>query len=300
MSRKNRSKTRRVFRQERSRRPWLIWAVGVLVIVGVVVLWYMSQGARTSVGATASSEIKPVGSIKAADYHSLAFSPTDPTTVFFGHHNGIMQSKDGGRSWQPAIERANFDAMILGASAGTLWMAGHNVFYKTTDRGGSWSEVPPANLPGLDLHAFAVSPKDPNILYAFAVGYGLFRSSDEGRSWEPLGAGAPSQPFALAVGGDPEVLFVGTEQGIVRSEDGGRTFSPPRAVGGQPVMALAVTPQGDQLFAGTPKGLYRSSDGGRNWARTSYDGAVAAVAVAPTTPPQIVLVDRQGKVFATS
>lgn len=33
-----------------------------------------------------------------ADFHALAFGPTEPDVVFFGHHNGVMRSQDGGRT----------------------------------------------------------------------------------------------------------------------------------------------------------------------------------------------------------
>lgn len=49
-------------------------------------------------GSGASSLIK-VGSVHALDYHSLAFSPSDRNTLFFGHHSGIMESQDGGKTW---------------------------------------------------------------------------------------------------------------------------------------------------------------------------------------------------------
>ena len=36
-----------------------------------------------------------------ADVHSLAFDPDDPDRLFFGHHGGLLESRDGGRTWQP-------------------------------------------------------------------------------------------------------------------------------------------------------------------------------------------------------
>ena len=36
----------------------------------------------------------------------------------------------------------------------TIWLTGHHVFKKSTDAGATWSNVRPAGLPTLDIHAF--------------------------------------------------------------------------------------------------------------------------------------------------
>lgn len=284
-------------RHPTSSRRYLLGAAAVLLAAGVG--WLVLQRAQATGTPPAGGRFQQLGTVQAADYHSLAFSPTDPNVLFFGHHNGIMQSADGGRTWRAAVDRPNFDAMVLGvspASPDVLWMAGHNVFYQSRDGGKDWAEVR-SNLPGLDLHAFAVSASDSNLLYAFAVGYGLFRSADGGETWEPLGAGAPRVPFALATGGTAGTLYVGTEQGVAISRDRGQTFTSPVRVGGAPVTALAAAPNGQLIYAGTPQGLYRSADGGQSWIKTGYSGDVAALALQPIDPERVVLVDTKGRVF---
>ena len=48
--------------------------------------------------------------------------------MFFGHHNGVMRSDDGGRTWKPLVDRRGFDAMQLAtagqANARRLYLAG--------------------------------------------------------------------------------------------------------------------------------------------------------------------------------
>ena len=306
MTQSRRATTRQHARQRArsNRRPgigrrYLLGAAAVVLVAGVA--WLVLQQARSS-GTSATAGFQQLATLQAADYHSLAFSPTDASVLFFGHHNGVMQSGDGGRTWRAAVSRSNFDAMILAASAANpdvLWMAGHNVFYQSRDAGGNWTEVR-SNLPGLDLHAFAVSGSEPNLLYAFAVGYGLFRSTDAGETWDPLAAGAPRASTALATGGTSGTLFVGTDQGVTMSSDHGRSFTPAIRVGSAPVTALAATPNSDILYAGTPQGLYRSADSGQSWIKTGYGGDVAALAVQPTDPERVVLVDSKGRVFGGS
>lgn len=290
----------RAHRRSGASRWYLPGAAALVLAFGLA--WLVLQRAQSSSTSVAGTGFQQLGSVQAADYHALAFSPTDPTVLFFGHHNGVMQSSDGGRSWKAAVSRPNFDAMILSASPASpnvLWMAGHNVFYQSRDSGANWTEVR-GNLPGLDLHAFAVSPSEPNLLYAFAVGYGLFRSTDAGETWEPLAGGAPRAPTALAAGGTGETLYVGTDQGVVMSRDRGQSFTAAVGMGAAPVTALAAALNSDVVYAGTPQGVFRSADGGQSWIKTGYGGDVAALAVPPTDSERVVLVDSRGRVFGSS
>jgi hypothetical protein len=149
---------------------------GVLAAVGFVVL--SGGGTQTVGGATVWA------TLGTRDVHSLAFDPSDAQHLYFGHHNGLLESRDGGRTWQPTA-LSGADAMNVRTGTGpALQIAGHNVYMETADGGRTWTDVP-NDLPGLDLHAFVVDPTDPSHTWAWAVGFGLFESTDRGRHWEP-------------------------------------------------------------------------------------------------------------------
>ncbi len=293
------------------RTPWALYGgVAAFALLAIAVVGFVMRGSGGATQATtgvapgaspaaaAEGGLRQVGSIRAADYHSLLFSPAEPTTLFFGNHNGIMRSGDGGRTWGNLVERSNFDAMILGANPASpevVWTAGHGIFSRSNDGGKNWSPFK-TDLPGTDIHAFAVGSANPNVLYALVVGSGLFRSADGGASWQARGA---PPVIALATGGTPETLYVGTQQGILISRDGGESYSSPVPVGGSPVVALAAAPAGGVVYAGTPSGLYRSDDEGATWIQAGYGGNVAAVAVHPVDSARVAVIDGQGKVFAS-
>ena len=81
----------------------------VLVLLAAGALAARSWTASRDAGGAASRE--PIAVLRTGDFHALAFSPDDPNVVFFGHHNGVMRSDDGGRTWRPLVERRNLDAM---------------------------------------------------------------------------------------------------------------------------------------------------------------------------------------------
>ena len=80
--------------------------------------------------------------------------------------------------------------------------------------------------------AVAVDTSDPTRMYVGTWGGGLWRSTDAGRNWEPVGKEISyAEISAVAVdrmgNGSPAVVYVGTEPSTMsRSEDGGDTWQP--------------------------------------------------------------------------
>jgi len=260
-----------------------------LAVVGIV--WRMGAQRGGAGGVLATS-----------DFHALAFSPTDPNTVFFGHHNGIMRSTDGGRTWAALVDRPNFDAMGLAVSRANprqIFLAGHNIFQVSMDGGASWQPVA-HNLPGTDIHGFAMSPDDPNRLFAMVAGQGVFQSTDGGRTWQPLGGQLPKDVMALAIGGGtPALLYAGSmSAGVLRSSDAGQSWAPAmQGMGAGGVYTLAVSPAAPQtVYAAGDGGLFKSTDGGNTWSKLAFPGAnVVTLAISPAQPNLVLAISVQGQ-----
>ncbi|MCI0344897.1 MAG: hypothetical protein L0221_05550 [Chloroflexi bacterium] len=293
------SRNRASNRASRRHRPapapsWRTWRgalVGVVALgaIGVVGFALVSGGgAQTVDGATAWA------TLGTRDVHSLAFDPADAQHLYFGHHNGLLESRDGGRTWQ-ATGLGGADAMNVQPGSGpALQIAGHNVYMETADAGRTWAPVP-NDLPGLDLHAFAVDPADPAHAWAYAVGFGLFESTDRARHWEQRQPG-DWPVLAVTRGSDATALIGLSGSGLGVSADGGRSWQPLATPAGQ-IASLAAAPDGSALVAGTTRGLYRSTDGGRSWQATGFGGVAITVAVAPTDPRSIAVVDDKTRFF---
>jgi hypothetical protein len=260
----------------RQRRLLCGGVVGVAAIAFIAGALFLRSGGKSQGGATG------LAVLHTPDYHALAFSPTDRNVVFFGYHNGVMRSDDGGRSFHSLVSRSNLDAMNIAVSpsnAQQVYLAGHNVFQVSSDSGASWQPMT-TNLPGTDIHGFSMSPDDPTHLTAFVVGYGIFASPDSGRTWQHLAGRVPSDVMSLtSAGGTPETLYAASMgSGILRSTDGGATFTPVAATIGRTVYTLAVDPTNrTTVYAGVEGGLYKSTDSGTNWSKLPYPGVNAAV-----------------------
>lgn len=273
-------------RQGRPGWMWLLGAVTVLVAGGALAFVLI----RPAIEGTPV----PWAELGTADVHSLAFAPDEPEHLFFGHHGGLLESRNGGRTWRPTALRGSDAMNVRTGSGGLLQVAGHEVYLESRDGGQTWEPVP-NDLPGLDLHAFVSAPADPAHAWAFAAGHGLFESTDAGRHWELRAAG----PFgSLAIyERDGQPILVGLGQaGLARSEDGGRTWQPLSTPGGQ-LTTMAASDDGGVLYAGTTEGLMRSTDGGVTWNATGFERAALAIAVAPGDADAIAVVDDASRFF---
>lgn len=208
------------------------------------------------------------------DVHSLAFVGDDTRHLLFGHHGGLSESRDGGRTWQalPTSE----DAMGMRPAAdGSIVIAGHDVFTASRDGGRTWTPIS-ADLPSLDIHGFARDPADPARMWAYLATGGLWQSTDLGAHWTRVREDNVLFPLAVREGSMTRLLGVDAS-GLVASDDGGRTWSPLGTPPAWPMTGLAAASDGRILYAGSPDGLFRSGDAGRTWAATAYTGSVFAL-----------------------
>ncbi|HKA39929.1 MAG TPA: hypothetical protein VKD25_09170, partial [Burkholderiales bacterium] len=157
---------------------------------------------------------------------------------------------------------------------------------------GEWERLA-AGLPAnVEARAFAVHPREPDVLYA-GTQDGPYRTTDGGARWERLGfpdRGAVVWSLAFHPT-RPRVMYAGVAPvGIYRSEDGGDNWaklpgarSPGHCEMGFPtrVTRIVVDPAlTDVVYAALEvSGVIRSSDGGETW--TDLSAPLIKLAEAP-------------------
>jgi Photosynthesis system II assembly factor YCF48 len=184
-----------------------------------------------------------------------------PEHILLGTHAGLYESTDGGRDWRQ-VALVGQDAMNLARSEGeTVWTAGHNVLARSSDGGATWSDVRPQGLPSLDIHGFAVDPRD-QALWAAVAGQGLYRSTDGGATFALVSKQVGGSVMALAVTPEGRVLAGDMQQGLLASENEGEDW---RVAASAAVMGLAINPEDPTIVLAAGPGILRSSDGGSTW-----------------------------------
>ena len=152
--------------------------------------------------------------------------------------------------------------------------------------------IGPASMGGR-VDDIAVSETDPNIIYVgYAVG-GVFKSENNGTTWQPV-----FEEYATASIGDiaihptnPDIVYVGTGEannrqtssfgdGIYKTTDGGRTFQNAGLRETQTIARIVIDPRNPEtVYVAVPghlfgpnkeRGVYKTTDGGKSWTNVKF------------------------------
>lgn len=163
------------------------------------------------------------------DFHQMAVSKANPDALY-GAYGDLQKSRDGGRTWSrvgPAPEGL-IDLAASGRDPETLYAATQQGLLKSADGGRSWQ---PAHV--LRRPATMVEVTHGAEVYAFVVGTGLIRASEEHLGWQIVSNGFGNKyilHFAAAPG-DTRQLYAVTidpqtrDQAILVSYDRGIIWS---------------------------------------------------------------------------
>jgi photosystem II stability/assembly factor-like uncharacterized protein len=294
------SKRKELPRKKRQNKTSSVW----LISIGLVLILLFGSWAVFSRARTANENALPISQLTTNDFHSLAFSPTEPETILFGHHDGLLISNNGGKDWNPGTLK-NVDVMALAVPSSNpeiMYAAGHDVFYKSLDGGATW-ESTQTNLPGSDIHGFAVDPEDDTKVFAHIVGYGLYGSQDGGHTWSVLSENIPPSTYNLVVGENSRTLYAAAgDAGLWQSLDAGKTWSVIKNIPDNGAIAVNYARKNGRLYVttiGNLAGLYVSDDNGQSWKSLGLDGIWLAAAVSPLDQGHIVVINDKGQVFAS-
>ena len=233
---------------------------------------------------------------------AIAFDPNVQGLVYAGTGQGVFRSNNGGNTWT-AAGLDTFSIQTLAASPsqpGTLY-AGTGVgggLFRSSDGGDTWTHVD-SGYPGMARYspftAIAVDPAG-SVFYAVSgsngsgvnIGQPVFRVTDDGATWTPIGQGLSTAVQAIAVSTD-STLFSGTASFVwVNQLFGGVDLIPGTVFrragntwvdGGLNDNIQALAFSGDTLYAAGQK-FYQSSDGGTTWTSTSLPVTTPAVQIA--------------------
>ncbi|HLK28055.1 MAG TPA: hypothetical protein VKT28_05700 [Puia sp.] len=210
------------------------------------------------------------GFLKVGSIGKITVSESDPNVIYAGtgehavrgvmttYGDGVYKSTDGGKTWKNiglentrhisdiAIHPKNPDIVYVAAQGAVHGPSSDRGVYKTIDGGITWTKVLYIN-DSTGISSLQMDMNNPRILYAASwehrrypwemvsggAGSGIWKSVDEGKTWERLKEGLPEKmgKIGLAVSrANPERVFAIIETdrskaGLYRSDDAGKTWN---------------------------------------------------------------------------
>ncbi len=155
-------------------------------------------------------------------FHAARLFALEPT-IFAGTTSGLFRSTDGGTEWTHVGA-----GQITTAVRDTAWpgpqffAATDGGLFVSEDIGESWERLD-TGLPAGPLLSIVISRfflADPKIIVGSRVA-GLYRSSDGGASFEPVGDEAMTSRTVHALYWWNALLLIGTDDGLFLSDDAG-------------------------------------------------------------------------------
>ncbi|MBD3414791.1 MAG: hypothetical protein GF421_10220 [Candidatus Aminicenantes bacterium] len=226
---------------------------------------------------------------------SAGYSWTSDNSLFFKDlkYRCVGPSR-GGRVTAVTGVASKPATFYMGSTGGGVW--------KTTDYGQSWVNISDGYLETGSIGAIRVAPSNPDIIYAgtgsdgirsnVITGRGVYKSTDEGKTWKFTGLRQAGQIGAVEIHPqNPDIAFAAAlghafgpnpVRGVFRTKDGGQTWEKVLFVSEKTgAIDLELAPDNpDEIYAslwrgerkpwtiisgGEEGGIYKSSDGGDTW-----------------------------------
>lgn len=292
---------------------------------------------------------QPTGSVGC-----IAVAPSDPNIVYVGSGeglqrpdlsvgDGIYKSMDAGKTWthlglrdgqqipQIAIDPRDPNRILVAVAGHPYGPNEERGIFRSTDGGKSFEKVlyKDENVGGADVQ---IDPSHPDVVYASlwearqgpwengawnGTGGGIFKSTDNGKTWKQLSGGLPNGIIQANIGIAQSStnrliasVAVPNAVNLYRTDDGGNTWEivtkdprPAGRIGGGDLCVPRFDPKNPDVVIVASTVTWKSTDGGKTW--TAFRGAPGGddyqnVWINPNIPSIIILGSDQGAIVTVN
>jgi photosystem II stability/assembly factor-like uncharacterized protein len=249
----------------------------------------------------------------------VVFDEQHPDTFYIGSYDiAGLRTTDGGNTFTPLLQNGDggfgtiWDFAIDPVRSNVIFTAAGEAFgsqgsvMKSTDWGATWTNLNKQNtgLPNAPATAVVIdkqSPASNRIVYASIVGYGIYKSQDDGATWQKTNLEATPGFRVTKLIFSPRhgnrlyaTIYRGSNTnknlGVAWTDDGGMNWESASFYTVEDITVDPVT--GDiyiarreswddlnqQFFEG---GIFKSNDGGKTWNKIFHDIFPSSVCYSP-------------------
>jgi len=236
-----------------------------------------------------------VGDFKDENVSSVVFkeaSNRQPAEleIYLGiKEKGVFKSLFGTDNWEPANDGLTYrDVNVIFRNSGALLAGTINGIFRLDEKAEKWIDTSEGIIKK-NIISISATPDGGTIFagsgaYAVQKGFfqdipSLYKSVDNGRTWENAGSGLPEGLLVYSITVNPlkpERIYLGTSHGVYRSTDGGNKWSGmedglPEEFRVMNIMIAHTSENKDLVYAAGANGLFMALDEDNpNWISRSY------------------------------
>jgi photosystem II stability/assembly factor-like uncharacterized protein len=233
----------------------------------------MEKGVLNKVSGFKDEDVRSVVFKKASDGQGTGLD-----IVVGKKETGIFKSVEGTTIWEPFNNGLTYrDINVLYKRADNLYAGTTNGLFKWDEAAKTWVDIS-QGIKNKNIIAINSDPEGKAI-YVGAGAYqnakgrfqdipSLYKSTDNGKSWEDSDKGLPDGILVFSVALNPqksERIYLGTSDGIYRSTDSGKEWSKmknglPKELKVLDIRIAQISADNDLVYAAGDQGLFMALD----------------------------------------
>ena len=221
-----------------------------------------------------------------------------------GHDAQILASSDGGTSWNKQFEDLAREAPLLDVwftdLQNGLAVGAYGALLTTTDGGQHWEDVSDRLDNEDQYHLNGITQVKDAGLFIVGEAGSMFRSRDEGQTWEKLDGPYQGSLFGVIGTASPSTLLAyGLRGNLFRSTDFGDTWQPIELQGARGPLefglaSASLLADGSLVLVGNGGSVMRSSDDGETFQVFNRSDRISLAGVTSNLQGNLILVGQGG------
>ncbi|MFS1287140.1 MULTISPECIES: WD40/YVTN/BNR-like repeat-containing protein [Pseudomonas] len=221
-----------------------------------------------------------------------------------GHDAQILASQDGGATWTRQFQDLKREAPLLDVwfkDAQTGYAVGaYGAFLETTDGGQHWEDASERLDNEDQYHLNAIAQVKGSGLFIVGEQGSMFRSADDGQTWERLEGPYEGSLFGVIGTGQPATLLVyGLRGNLYRSTDFGGTWEQVRLEATRGALEFGLSgatllDDGSLVIVGHGGSVIRSTDQGQSFSVFNRPDRISLSSVSAAGNGNLVLAGQGG------